>query len=779
LREAELTHSIEPTPYHGRDATAHDGPSARERIAKLQAVTAALVEALLPMDVARVVANQMATVLGAAQVIVALPSADGSHLHVVSSSGLQPETIARYTDFSIDADFPAAAVFRTGRCSWVHSKEELFRMHPAIPVQRDAVIVESAACLPLVVKGETLGVVGFGFAAPHTFDAEERAVAEDLARQAALALERARLYEAERTARTSAEQREREMQMLFHLAETTAEARELSVLYEEALRGVGDVLGVSRSSILLCDEAGIMRFRAWRGLSEGYRRAVDGHSPWPRGATDVQAIWIADAHTDASVASYRDIFSAEGIRALAFIPIIGAGRLLGKFMVYSDTPRTFTSHEEHLATTIASHVAQAVLRLQALEAERAAARRLESLSRITRSLVEAGLDTQKLATAIVTELGKTFEAAASLSLVTDDPAVLRVAASYHPDPGANLMLNDIIPRATIRIGEGFSGGVAQSGQSLLAAIDPGSLAARVSPPFRQLLERFPVYSIVAVPIRFGDKIIGTLQTAATRNVPYTADDLALCEELANRAALALTNARLFDHAENARQSREDVLAVVTHDLRNPLGAILLAAASAMRLELSDKKAPRVRKNLATIHRSAERMSRLLADLVDFATIQSGRLKIEPLSFEPREVVEAVLDMFVALAGERSIHLSSKVESGMKLAHGDKDRLIQALANLMSNAIKVTASEGRVRASVQARNGELVFDIEDTGPGIGPEELPHIFERYWRGQKAGYRGTGLGLTIAKGIVEAHGGRIWAESTVGRGSTFAFSIPYEIS
>jgi signal transduction histidine kinase len=173
------------------------------------------------------------------------------------------------------------------------------------------------------------------------------------------------------------------------------------------------------------------------------------------------------------------------------------------------------------------------------------------------------------------------------------------------------------------------------------------------------------------------------------------------------------------------------------------------------------------------------MSRLLADLVDFATVQSGRLAIEPVLFEPSEVVEAILEMFVSLAGERNIGLDSDIEGNLPLIHADKDRLIQALANLTSNAVKVTASGGHVRVGVHARPNALIFAVEDTGPGIGAEELPHIFERYWRGRQAGYRGTGLGLTIAKGIVEAHGGRISAESTLGVGSTFSFSLPCKIA
>jgi signal transduction histidine kinase len=766
------------SPPGGRPAA--EERTLRERISKLQAITGALSEALLPTEVADVVANQMAVTLGASEAMIALPEASGTRLVIVSQSGLSDETMARFGAFAIDADLPAAAAFRTRSSSWTHSKDELCRLYPSLLARKNAMRVESTACLPLLVKGETLGVLAFGFRDPRAFGPDERATAEDLATQTALALERARLYEAERSARKNAEQREREMEMLFRLAETTAAARELNALFEEVLNGVRDVLGVERASILLCDEAGIMRFRAWRGLSDKYRQTLERHTPWASKATEARPIFIADTSEDESMAAYRSTFAAEGIRAIGFIPIIGEGRLLGRFVIYAASPRMFSSHEEHLATTIASHIAQAVARLQALEAERATARRLESLARISRCFVEAGLDTLRLSQAIVTELGKTFDGLAGLSLVSENDGTLRSMAFYHPQEEAGRLFDEASRESPMQTGAGIAGRVVQSGESvMIQSSDPTELAERVTPAFQTLLKRFPLYGLICVPIRFGDRILGTLLVARTEaGFPYAPDDVALCEELADRAALALTNARHFEQAAKAKQAREDVLAVVTHDLRNPLGAILLSAASALRLELTDKKAPRVRKNLATIHRSAERMARLLGDLVDFAAVQSGHLKIEPVLFEPIEVVDAVLEMFVSLAHERTIQLDFEVAPGLPLISADKDRLIQALAYLTSNAIKVTANGGHVRFGVHARSGELIFSVEDTGPGIGPEELPHIFERYWRGREAAYRGTGLGLTIAKGIVEAHGGRIGANSTLGKGSTFSFSVPCNV-
>jgi signal transduction histidine kinase len=761
-----------------RDRVPSELGEARDGIARRQAITLALSEALLPSDVARVAAKEMAALLGAEQSLFALPAA-GERLQIITSSGFGPDTISRLGEFSIHDDFPAARAFRTGQSSWIRSKDELFREHPRLPSAREKVIVESTACIPLVVKERTLGVLAFGFRERRTFAPDERATAEDLARQAGLALERARLYEVERSARLDAEQRGREMEMLFRLAETTAAVRELDTLYEEALRGVRDVLGVERASILLCDAAGTMRFRAWRGLSDAYRRAVEGHSPWPDGTTDARPIFVADAARDPTMSPYRALLDAEGIKSLGFIPIVGERRLLGKFMIYSETPRTLSPHEEHLAITIATHIAQAVGRLSALDAERATARRLEDLARLSRKFVETGLQTQRLVESIVDGLGATMDSTATIYLASEDDAdTLCGVASYHPDRALRERIADHHRRSPLRRGEGVAGAVAKSGRSELAPLVDGTFAAaRLPPELREIFADHPIRSLLCVPLRFGEQIVGALElTRTSPDAPFTRDDLTLCEELADRTALALLNARLFEQAEKAREAREDVLAIVSHDLRDPLGAVLFGATSALRLDISEKTAVRVRKNLLAIHRSAERMSRLLADLVDFAALQSGALPIDPHPFPPSEVVEAVVEMCGPPAGERGVRLESNVEGGLPLLDADRDRLIQALGNFVSNAVKVTPSGGRVGVICRRHGDRISYAVEDTGPGMPPDEIPHVFERYWRGRQAGYRGTGLGLTIAKGIVDAHGGDIRAESTVGVGSTFFFSLPF---
>jgi signal transduction histidine kinase len=251
---------------------------------------------------------------------------------------------------------------------------------------------------------------------------------------------------------------------------------------------------------------------------------------------------------------------------------------------------------------------------------------------------------------------------------------------------------------------------------------------------------------------------------------------ALIEDLARQAALAFERARLYQRLERAGRARDEMVAVVSHDLRNPLGSILLSTASAMNLELTDPKAPRVRKHLATIRRSAERMTQLIDDLVDFDAVTGGQLTVARSRCDAAAVVAAAAGMLASLAEERGVRVATSSDAGVSI-DGDRDRLVQAMVHLLSNAITVTEPGGLITAGAEARGGEVLFFVSDSGPGIGAEELPDVFDRYGRRNtsRSHYKGSGLGLTIARGIVEAHGGRIWAESRVGAGSTFYFALP----
>jgi PAS domain S-box-containing protein len=726
---------------------------ARRRIARLQHMTSALSEARTWQDIGNLIARDIAEVLGASKAVFAL--ADGDDLVVAARGGLVAPTRSR---FPSSESLPMAVAYREGAV-WCASPEERRRRFPDL----DAGALQAIACLPIIIAGAPVGVIGFGFAAPQPFTGDERELISDLTHQVGLALERARLYEV-------ATRRSREMEVLFRIAQTVNAAATLDELYEHVLAGLTELLAVERASILLFDHADVMRFVAWRGLSETYRRAVDGHSPWRPDTPEPSPLFVVDAERDESMASYKAVFAAEGIRALGFIPLIHDRRVIGKMMIYGAEPRTFTAEDSQLAITLAATVTQAVVRARSVEAERAIARRLDTLARASRPLVESGLDQQALMAAFAAALGRAFDGAVATTLVGDDGISLVPAGAFHPDVEASDLLAEITPSLGLRVGSGSHGTVVATGKSLLvASIDPADSMARAEPPMRRMLARFPIHAAVCVPLRTGDRVIGTLMVLRVRaGQTFTADDVRIFEELAERVALAVSNARLFARIEESNRSRDDILAVVSHDLRAPLASIVMAAG------VQPREPATLERQFSIIRRNADQMSRLISDLLDFASIQSGRLAIERSWFTADQVATSVTDMFAASAAERLVALAARAIDPIELCN-DRDRLIQALGNLVSNAIKVTPAGGHVEISAEVTSRTVKFSVRDDGPGIAPEDQPHVFERYWRGAKSNYRGHGLGLAIAKGIADALGGHVSVVSELGRGSTFTFSVP----
>jgi len=253
---------------------------------------------------------------------------------------------------------------------------------------------------------------------------------------------------------------------------------------------------------------------------------------------------------------------------------------------------------------------------------------------------------------------------------------------------------------------------------------------------------------------------------------YAAADLAVAQDMARRAALAIDNARLYREAQEAVRARDSVLGVVSHDLRNPLTAVLLNADAILQdptLSLPEWAAD----GLGMIVRSAEAMEHLIRDLLDVARIESGQLRVSPRPHDPGRLVLDATELFTPLAEERGVHLVGIPPERAPLVRADRDRALQVFSNLVGNALKFTPPDGVVTVGAAADGGAVRFWVRDTGPGIPESEFPFLFDRFWQG--SGRReGAGLGLPIARGIVEAHGGRVWVESEIGVGTTFHFTL-----
>jgi PAS domain S-box-containing protein len=288
------------------------------------------------------------------------------------------------------------------------------------------------------------------------------------------------------------------------------------------------------------------------------------------------------------------------------------------------------------------------------------------------------------------------------------------------------------------------------------------------------LRRLGFKSAMLIPMLARGRSVGALLfVSAESGRHYTQHDLDIGQELAVRAALALDNARLFHEAQAAARAREDVLAVVSHDLRNPLAAIDLSAKVLLKRSLADD--PMTRKHLDTILRASGRMLHMIRDLLDLASIQGGRLAIEKDGHDAEQLIEDAVELSEPMAAEKGIEVRHQHRvTGIQL-HCDRDRILQVFANLLGNAIKFCRAGDVITVRATLQKDGVCIDVSDTGPGIPKEEVPHIFEPYWSGTRYAKKSTGLGLFITKGIIDAHGGRIWVESRLGAGTTFYFTLP----
>jgi len=280
-------------------------------------------------------------------------------------------------------------------------------------------------------------------------------------------------------------------------------------------------------------------------------------------------------------------------------------------------------------------------------------------------------------------------------------------------------------------------------------------------------------TLLVVALVARGEAIGTLTLMAVDAARrYDASDVLLAENFAGRAALAIDNARLYGDAQRATRARDDVLGVVSHDLRNPLSAISMC--SRVLIDTPPAGDAARRELAATIHDAATWMSRMIQDLLDVSAIEAGALSIVQEDRHLGPILSGAVELFERTAAEHEIALTASGAAFDARVQVDADRISQVLANLIGNALKFTPRGGSVAVGAVARDDDVEFSVEDTGRGIEGHDLPHVFDRFWHshGAKAG---AGLGLAIAKGIIEAHGGRIAVTSTPGVGTRFSFTLP----
>jgi len=298
---------------------------------------------------------------------------------------------------------------------------------------------------------------------------------------------------------------------------------------------------------------------------------------------------------------------------------------------------------------------------------------------------------------------------------------------------------------------------------------------------RARAESLGASAILLVPLRAGGRAIGALHLVRTRpGAVHSLEEQQVADQFAGLAALALENARLYQQARSAVRERDEMLAIVSHDLRNPVNAIVMLTGAVLKRDADTETMPEEPANMArdeveAVRAAARQADGLIQDLQDVSRISAGRLRVERRRVPAGDILKECADMFEPVMVDAALRFVRKFDDDLPVLLADRHRLQQVLSNLLGNAVRFTPHGGEIVLSATRDEDMLRISVRDSGPGVAHDDIPRLFERYFQAPRLLRSGSGLGLYIAKGIVEAHGGEIGVNSEVGKGAEFWFTVP----
>ncbi|MFP2932954.1 ATP-binding protein, partial [Pyxidicoccus sp. 3LG] len=472
------------------------------------------------------------------------------------------------------------------------------------------------------------------------------------------------------------------------------------------------------------------------------------------------------------------------VGSVLLTPLVARQRTLGALtFVRGEEQPPFDDADLALAEELAGRAALAIDNAALLrkarvaeEESRRSAARLHVLVQVSQLIAEAGLDLPTVLDVLARKVSEAIGDGCVLQLLSADQENLDVVSVHHPDPEARALLEASVRRYPPRLGEGLSGRVAASGQTLyVPRLNAAELHGERLPEGVSFLERYGPQSVIIAPLGARGRVLGTLGVMReAQGREYTLEERALLESLAARAALAIEDARLYGAATQAVKARDELLSVAGHELKSPLNALQLQIGLLARMAKEAMAANGLAERAEKAAKASQRLGLLIDDLMDVSRISAGRLSLN------REEVDlaALARELVARMSEELVRAGSEVRMALDrpvTGHWDKLRLEQVLVNLLSNAAKYGAGRP-VMVAVDVRGPVARLAVRDEGIGVSPDEQERIFERFERSASVQhFKGLGLGLWITKRIVEAHGGCIRVESQPGLGSTFTVELP----
>jgi signal transduction histidine kinase len=662
----------------------------------------------------------------------------------------------------------------------------------------------STMSIPMLRAGEPIGAITVTRAEAGPFPDQQLALLQTFAEQAGIAIENVRLFTelqaSNRDLTTALDKQTATSDILHVISRSQTNVQPVfDAILASAVRLLGAYSGVltriAGDQIVLAaltssDDAGDAATRAlfpqsleselskagqWDKMAAGYAQTIRARAP----------LNIADAHTDPRWPDTARAYArVRGYRSWVAVPMLRHDGAIGTISVTRREPGGFTDDEIALLQTFADQAVIAIENGRLLSELQARTQELtRSVDQLTAlgdvgRAVSSSLDLDTVLTTIVGRAVQLSGADGGTIFEYDEIAEeFSARATLNADEGQSAMLRT----TRLRRGEGAVGQMAVTREPVqipdIAA--EGAYESRI----RRAMLAAGTRSVLAIPLLHEDRLVGGL--VVTRRAPgeFTDDVVELLKTFATQSALAIQNARLFRELEIksrelevASQHKSEFLANMSHELRTPLNAIIgfsEVLTDRMFGELNEKQ----EEYLKDIYASGTHLLSLINDILDLSKIEAGRMELELTEFDLPTALDNALMLVRERAQRRSLMLHKNVDAGVGQVLADERKIRQVVLNLLSNAIKFTPEGGRIEVEAVPKDGFVEVSVTDTGVGIAPEDQEAVFEEFRQVGTADKKaeGTGLGLTLCRKFIELHGGKIWAKSQVGVGSTFTFTIP----
>lgn len=650
--------------------------------------------------------------------------------------------------------------------------------------------------VPLLFENRLIGMLTLDNFEPGFYTERHARLAMAFAAQAATAIENARRFEETRQAKETAE-------VLRAANVALTQNLNLEMIFDTLLEYLCQLIPYDCVSIFLIEDGGVLAARA----VEGYERWIDPSIP-----LSVRFEYTDIPHINAVVTGQESLIipdvnkfsgwvkvpSAAHVRNWLAVPLVANGKTIGLYSLDKTVPSFFTETHQRMAETLAGQAAIAIQNALLFESELTAreqaekqTRQLTALNRVAQAATSL-LDLDTILSLAAREMVELLNARSTgVALLNEEKTAVKVMA-YASKTDEPSPIGLVIPLA----GNIATQNVIKTRQSIV--ISDAQNTPLQDEATRQVMRDRNTHCLMIIPLLARGEVIGSIgpDTDDPGRV-FTPEEVRLAETIASQMAGAIENARLFNQAqealaiaEAANVAKSSFLSNISHELRTPLTSIIGFTKMTLK-DLEERVFPNVvteerkvqrsitqaSENLGIIVAEGERLTSLINNLLDLAKIEAGKVewKSEPLHVE--EVVERATMATASLVEQKGLTLTKVIEPGLPVVNGDRDRLIQVMINLISNAVKFTPI-GKVICRAYREEDYLIVSVIDSGIGIAPEDQPKVFEKF---KQVGDtltdkpQGTGLGLPICKEIVEHHGGQLWLESEVGKGSTFLFSLP----